>query len=84
MDFFFIVDAELFPLSGKPETVTQMLGEILEGCQHLFLKFGLEWLTRGSITNVKRTFRDSSSRHYRARGAERVPRNDQVRMPTME
>src|SRR6478672_10986192 len=36
VDFFFMVEAELFPLCGEPETVVWMLFETLEKCQRLF------------------------------------------------
>ena len=36
VDFFFMVDVELFPLSGEPETVPNMLGGTLKQCQHIF------------------------------------------------
>ena len=35
VDFFFMVDVELFPLCGEPETVPNMLGETLKQCQHI-------------------------------------------------
>ena len=36
VDFFFMVNLELFPLSGEPETVSNMLAGALKQCQHVF------------------------------------------------
>ena len=41
VDFFFMVDVELFPLCGEPETVPNMLGETLKRCQHIFHRVSL-------------------------------------------
>ena len=38
VDFFFI-DEVKFSLCGEPETVAEMVGEMLERCQLLFLEF---------------------------------------------
>ena len=36
VDFFFIDGSGVVSLCGEPETVTKMLGEMLEACQHFF------------------------------------------------
>ena len=41
MDFFFMVDVELFPLPGEPRNRTNMLGEKLKQCQHIFHRVSL-------------------------------------------
>ena len=39
VDFFFMDRAELFPSAVKPEMVVEMLGEMLDACQHFFSNF---------------------------------------------
>ena len=39
MDFFFIDGSGVVSLSGEPEMVVAMLGEMMEACQHFFWNF---------------------------------------------
>jgi hypothetical protein len=36
VDFFFMVEAELFSLCGEPETITNIIPEMLNQCQAIF------------------------------------------------
>ena len=39
VDFFFIDRAELFPSAVNPRRVVEMLGEMMDACQHFFWNF---------------------------------------------
>jgi hypothetical protein len=39
VDFFFIGGSGFFSLDGAPGKVVEMLGEMLEACQHFFCNF---------------------------------------------
>ena len=39
VDFFFIDRTELFPSAVNPRRVVEMLGEMMDACQHFFWNF---------------------------------------------
>ena len=61
VDFFFIDGSGVISLSGGPETVAKILGEILKQCQHFFFEiyfdrgFTLIGFLREIVTCVSRS-----------------------------